>query len=54
MINKSIKYSPKLKALELLSESSWVLFGFLLKLKKPPLFYFLHLSPTNPLKLGKL
>jgi hypothetical protein len=40
MINKSIKYSPKLKALELLSESSWVLFGFLLKLKLL-LFYFL-------------
>lgn len=54
MINKSIKYSPKLKALELLSESSWVLFGFLLKLKKLPLFYFLHVSPTNPPKLGKL
>lgn len=54
MINKSIKYSPKLKALGLMSESSWVLFGFLLKLKKPPLFLFLHLSPPNPPKLGKL
>lgn len=53
MINKSIKYSPKLKALGLLSESGWVVFGFLLKLKLLS-FYFLHLSPPNPPKLGKV